>query len=230
MGLLRRMAKKAEKTMEEKLARAEAAEAAEAAELDIARAQAEAEAEETKKDEIASASEPEKAPAPAPEPEPDPAPAPAPEPELKLGIEYRARNPKGGRLVSFGTEEEAKGFSSDWFEAYFWRNGDGDAVDLTKEELVNLFSKSPYTGIRRAYLVKGKEMEKPIPADNMFAAVQIADFEPALLISRLAEYDEKGEFVKFADITPPEKKPKPEKKPESEKAKSNTAGKKSAKK
>lgn len=122
---------------------------------------------------------------------------------LVIGEDYLVRDLKTGKFVSKKTWEEAQATpAADAYRIKVWKNQDGSIErPLDVQEILEHFSRSKYSGERKAFVFfdKGGTL-RVIPYEEIYAALQAVNFTESFLTKRLVEYDEKGEFVRFADI------------------------------
>ncbi len=121
---------------------------------------------------------------------------------LVIGEDYLVRDMETGNFVSKKTWEEAIATSAaDAYRIKVWKEKDGSIKrTLSVKELIEHFSKSKYPGKRKAFCFWDEGILRAMPWEEIYAALQAVNFEKSMLTLRLAEYNEKGEFVRFADI------------------------------
>ncbi len=125
---------------------------------------------------------------------------------LVIGEDYLVRDLKTGKFVSKKTWEEAQATpAADAYRIKVWKNQDGSIErPLDVQEILEHFSRSKYSGKRKAFVFFDEGgILRVIPYEEIYAALQAVNFTESFLTKRLVEYDEKGEFVRFADIPAP---------------------------
>ena len=123
---------------------------------------------------------------------------------LLIGEDYLVRDLETGKYISKKTWEEAQATpAADAYRIKVWKNQDGSIErPLDVQEILEYFSRSKYPGKRKAFVFfdEGGIM-RVIPYEEIYAALQAVNFTESFLTKRLVEYNEKGEFVRFADIS-----------------------------